>query len=61
MKKDCHYSCNTCFGPLENHCIDCVPVTESKRYLDGTYCLCIATYMDVGEPSCLSIILILII
>ncbi|CAD8125569.1 unnamed protein product [Paramecium sonneborni] len=51
-KRYCHYSCNTCFGPAENNCIDCVPEVESKRYLDGTYCLCIATYMDVGQPSC---------
>lgn len=45
---DCHYSCNTCFGPNINHCIDCGIQSVSKRYLDGTYCPCISAYIDVG-------------
>ncbi|CAD8164426.1 unnamed protein product [Paramecium octaurelia] len=48
----CHYSCNTCFGPNESDCIDCVPQLVSKRLQNGTYCPCINSYLDVGLPTC---------
>ncbi|CAD8111451.1 unnamed protein product [Paramecium primaurelia] len=49
---DCHYTCLTCFGPLEQNCLSCDP--NSNRYYQNELkiCQCFSGYLEQGNFKC---------
>ncbi|CAD8067418.1 unnamed protein product [Paramecium sonneborni] len=50
--RQCHFTCKSCFGPLENHCISCEEIQISNRKFSKSQCLCQEGYVDVGTKNC---------
>ncbi|CAD8196346.1 unnamed protein product [Paramecium pentaurelia] len=50
----CHYSCQSCFGPLETHCITCPDEETSNRvYNQGqSSCGCKGSYVENEDTQC---------
>ncbi|KAL4488331.1 hypothetical protein ABPG72_019181 [Tetrahymena utriculariae] len=49
-KQNCHYSCQTCNGMLQNQCLDCNK--NNFRTLNSSVCECDAGYYDAGTEVC---------
>ncbi|CAK68312.1 unnamed protein product (macronuclear) [Paramecium tetraurelia] len=49
---DCHYTCLTCFGPLEKNCLTCDP--NSNRYYQDELkiCECFSGSVEKGNIKC---------
>jgi len=53
---ECHYSCSSCFGPSETHCITCPDEETTNRvYNPGqSSCGCRASYVENEITQCVS-------
>ncbi|KAM3127352.1 hypothetical protein pb186bvf_020552 [Paramecium bursaria] len=48
---NCHYSCQTCFGSMEDQCLTCQ--NNNSRWLSNNLCLCMQGYYENNSSLCL--------
>ncbi|CAK67647.1 unnamed protein product (macronuclear) [Paramecium tetraurelia] len=51
MFQACHYSCQSCRGPLENNCVTCDPLANRYFLEEISKCECLQGYINVANES----------